>query len=246
MSDKAKRLFQTSEFAELAGVTVRTLHHYDRLGLLKPSGRTAAGYRVYGESDFARLQQIVTLKFIGFPLKQIRELLDRKPFDLPTALRQQRQIIAEKRKRLGMAIEAIERAEGAIAASGEADWEAFRKIIEVVTMQNNMDWTKNYYSEEAKQKIAERAGTIPREVIEQGQRDWAALIKEVEASLGEDPASDKAQALAERWSKLIHGFTGGDPAIQEGLNKMYADQSNWPPSFPKSFNDEAGALLTSA
>jgi len=55
---------------------VRTLHHYDRLGLLKPSGHTEAGYRLYGERDFARLQQIVVLKFIGFPLKQIKNVLD--------------------------------------------------------------------------------------------------------------------------------------------------------------------------
>src|SRR5215475_13944181 len=70
-------VYQVSEFAEKAGVTVRTLHHYDRMGLLKPSGRTEAGYRLYGERDFARLQQIVTLKFIGLPLRQIKDLLDR-------------------------------------------------------------------------------------------------------------------------------------------------------------------------
>jgi DNA-binding transcriptional MerR regulator len=71
-------MYRVSDFAEKAGVTVRTLHHYDRLGLLKPSGRTEAGYRLYGERDFARLQQIVTLKFIGLPLRQIKDLLDRR------------------------------------------------------------------------------------------------------------------------------------------------------------------------
>ena len=58
-------MYRVSEFAEKAGVTVRTLHHYDRMGLLKPSGRTNAGYRLYGERDLVRLQQIVTLKFIS-------------------------------------------------------------------------------------------------------------------------------------------------------------------------------------
>src|SRR5947207_15711345 len=93
-------LYRASEFAELAGVTVRTLHHYDRLGLLKPSGRTAAGYRLYGERDFARLQQIITLKFIGFPLNQIKKLLDRRDFDLAKIFRFQQQIMEEKRKQL--------------------------------------------------------------------------------------------------------------------------------------------------
>jgi hypothetical protein len=61
--------YQAQQFATRAGVTVRTLHHYDRLGLLKPSAYTGSGYRLYRESDLARLQQIVTLKFIGFSLQ---------------------------------------------------------------------------------------------------------------------------------------------------------------------------------
>ena len=80
-----KRWYKANEFARLTGVTVRTLHHYDRLGLLKPSGRTPAGYRLYGERDFARLQQIVILKFIGFPLNQIKEILDRDSLPLTAA-----------------------------------------------------------------------------------------------------------------------------------------------------------------
>ena len=66
-----RALYQAHEFAELAGVTIRTLHHYDRLGLLKPSRRTEAGYRLYSESDLVRLEQIIVLKFLGLPLKRI-------------------------------------------------------------------------------------------------------------------------------------------------------------------------------
>ena len=68
-------------------------------------------------------------------------------------------------------------------------------------MQGNMDWSKKYYSEEAQREIETRAATIPREVIEQAQRDWATLIKEVQAAVAidEDPASEKSQTLAARW-----------------------------------------------
>jgi len=112
------RTYLPHEFAKRAGVTIRALHHYDRLGLLKPSGRTAAGYRVYSEGDFARLEQIVALKFIGFPLSQILELLHRNDTDLCAALRQQRQILAEKRDHLNRAVQAIERAEKIVATGG--------------------------------------------------------------------------------------------------------------------------------
>src|SRR3982751_2412161 len=115
MTTRVKQIYQASDFAERAGVTVRALHHYDRLGLLKPSGRTASGYRLYGERDFVRLPQIVTLKFIGLPLKQIKNVLDRDSFDLSRALRLQRKILGEKRRQMEMAICAIEKAESVIA-----------------------------------------------------------------------------------------------------------------------------------
>ena len=67
--------YSVGEVARLTGVTVRTLHHYDEIGLLSPSGRTAAGYRRYAESDLARLQQILTYRELGFPLEEIGEIL---------------------------------------------------------------------------------------------------------------------------------------------------------------------------
>ena len=245
MRDSSENLFQAREFAELTGVTVRTLHHYDRLGLLKPSRYSRAGYRLYRECDVARLEQIVALKFIGFSLNEIKDILSRGPSDLEAALRQQREAITEKRQRLDLAIQAIERAEYVIGNSKDHGWETFVKIIEVINMQTDMDWSRKYYSDEAQTEIAKRAATIPREVIEQAQRDWAVLIREVDAAVagGEDPASEKSQALAARWSGLLKGFTGGNREIQKGLNKMYADRNNWPASMPKPFSDEVQAFI---
>jgi DNA-binding transcriptional MerR regulator len=248
MKGTNEKLFKAREFAAASGVTVRALHHYDRLRLLKPSRYSRAGYRLYSERDFARLEQIVALKFIGFPLKEIGKILNQDSIDLATALRRQREAIEEKRQRLDLAIQAIQRAEYVAGTSKEPDWEVFAKIIEVINMQTDMEWSKKYYSEEAQREIKNRAATIPREVIEQAQRDWAVLIKEVEAAAasGEDPASEKSRGLAARWSELIKGFTGGNSEIQEGLNKMYSDRSNWPQSMPKPFSDEVQAFIVEA
>ena len=243
-----EKSFQAREFASLTGVTVRTLHYYDRLGLLKPSRYTGAGYRQYGERDFARLEQIVALKFIGFSLKEIKSLLARESVDLAAALRQQREAISEKRKRLDQAIRAIQRAEYVVGVNQDAGWEVFAKIIEVINMQSDMNWSRKYYSDEAQKKVEHRAATIPQEVIEQAQRDWATLIAEVDAAAkaGEDPSSEKSQALASRWSKLIEGFTGGSAEIQAGLNKMYADRENWPASMPKPFGEDVQQFIIEA
>lgn len=245
MTITAAPLYQAREFAELSGVTVRTLHHYDRLGLLKPSRYTEAGYRLYSERDLARLQQIVMLKFIGLSLKEIRETLGRRELDLRMTLRLQREVVEEKRRHLETVIQAIGRAEQAMAESDEPDWEKFKQIIEVVNMQNNMEWVKKYYTEEQLAELAER-GTP--EVLERGERDWAVLIKEVEAAVAEglDPQSEKARELAARWSGLIEAFTGGNPAIEESLKKLYADQNNWPSTFSKPYSDEVGAFISQA
>jgi len=238
-----KRWHKASEFAHLTGITVRTLHHYDRLGLFKPSGHTTAGYRLYGERDFARLQQIVILKFIGFPLNQIKEILDRDSLPLPAALRLQRKLLAEKRRQLDLAVAAIEKIERALTSNGEPDWESFADIIEALNMQNNMEWVKKYYTEEQLQSLAARWSP---ELQEKASRDWAELLKQVEASLDEDPASEKVQALAARWKELIEAFTGGDPGIEQSLRTLYADQANWPDTFEKPFGNEAVAFISRA
>ena len=238
-------LYRAQEFAERSGVTVRTLHHYDRLGLLKPSRYTEAGYRLYGERDFARLQQIVMLKFIGLSLKEIKELLEGSELDLAATLRLQRRIIEERRRHLDSVIEAIERAEREMTMGERLDWESFKQIIEVINMQNNMEWMKKYYTEEQLAELAQR-GTP--EVLERGQRDWATLIKDVEAAVSEgvDPQSERAQGLAARWSALIEAFTGGNPGILENLKKLYADQANWPDTFRKPYSDEVGDFISRA
>ena len=246
MEQTRERLYRASEFAALAGVTVRTLHHYDRAGLLKPTGRTGAGYRLYGARDFARLQQILTLKFIGLPLEEIKGLLARRALDLAETLRLQREALTEKRRQLDMALRAVREAEGVVArGGGEPDWDAFKKIVEVITMQHDTEWMKKYYTEEQLADLAQR-GTP--EVLERGQREWQKLIAEVEAAAAEglDPASERAQSLVARWDGLVEEFTGGDPGIRENLRRLYADQANWPSTFKRPYGDDVAAFIGKA
>jgi len=224
--------YRVKEFAELAGITVRALHHYDRLGLLKPR-RTPAGYRMYSLRDMERLEQIVALRFLGIPLKQIKTLLDRSALDLPDALRLQRRVLEDKRLLLDRAIGAIREAEEAMRPGKPADAALLKKIIEVIEMQDNMNWSKKYYSEEAQAKIEDRKALWSPELQERVTREWTELFRDVEAAIakGEDPAGAKAQALAARWKKLVEGFNGGDPQITSGLNKLYANRADWPSQF---------------
>jgi len=223
------RLYHAREFAELAGVTVRTLHHYDRLELLKPSYRSDAGYRLYSQSDLARLEQIVVLKFLALPLKSIGNLLKSEPGSLPEILELQQRVLAEKRLELNRTIEAISEAQAALHDADEPDWTLITQIIRRVGMQNDTAWTNKYFSDEARAKVEERKGLWSPELQDRVTREWNELFRDVEAALDEDPAGPVAQGLVARWRKLVGEFTGGNAEIQKGLNKMYSDSANWPP-----------------
>ena len=232
MTKSKPEAYRVKEFADLAGITVRALHHYDRLGLLKPQ-RTQAGYRIYGLRDLERLEQIVALRFLGIPLKQIKTLLDRSALDLPDALRLQRRVLEEKRALLDRAISAIRDAEKAMRPGKPADSALLKKTIEVIEMQDNMNWSKQYYSEDAQAKIEERKALWSPELQERVTREWTELFRDVEAAIAQDenPTGPKAQELAVRWKKLVEGFTGGDLEIASGLNKLHAHREEWPKQF---------------
>src|SRR5215467_12405308 len=144
--------YRVHEFAAFSGVTSKALRHYDRLGLLKPQ-RTAAGYRVYYDKDFLRLEQIVALKFVGLSLKDIRRVLGRGT-PLADALAEQRNVLEEKRNLLDRALKAIQEVECLIASGKPPDIAILRKLIEVIAMQNHVEAMKQYYSNEAWEKLA--------------------------------------------------------------------------------------------
>src|SRR5690348_14962563 len=159
----------------MAEVTVRTLHHYDQLGLLKP-GRTSAGYRRYCDRDLEKLEQIVALRFLGFPLKQIRTFVDRPARNLQAALRLQRRALEEKHMLLGRAIRAIGTAEQSLEADRSNDPALLKKIIEVIAMQDGIEQMKKYYS-------TEEAWEKRRRYYEEGPSpEWCSLYRDVNAA----------------------------------------------------------------
>ena len=226
MKSGTKETYRVLEFAKLAGVTVRALHHYDRLGLLKPKQRTHSGYRLYTDRDFARLEQIVVLKFLGIPLKQIRGLLEASS-NLTAVLQRQREVLNEKRRQLDKAIRAIGNAQYAIQSKGEPDWRLFQLVVQEIEMQNSQEWKAKYFSAEARAKVAERQKLWSPELQVQMDKEWEQLYADAEACLDEDPAGPKGQELAARSLELINRFTGGDPEILKGVKAMWEDRANW-------------------
>jgi MerR family transcriptional regulator, thiopeptide resistance regulator len=225
-----ERTYRIREFANLAGVTVRALHHYDRLGLLRPR-RTQTGYRVYSARDLELLEQIVALKFIGLPLNKIKHLLRRNIADLSMALRAQRTLLEEKKSLLERAISAVGEAERALLAGQDIDGRVFRHIIEVMEMQNNNEeWNQKY--EALVQGKMERLKAMSPEEKVRIREQWTALFRDIEKVLNEDPASARVQQLTDRWMKLLGAFAPQgstiDPQLVRSFGAAYPPAGAWP------------------
>jgi DNA-binding transcriptional MerR regulator len=187
------RRYRVQEFARLAGVTVKTLHHYDRIGLLRPQ-RTSAGYRVYMSTALVRLEQILALKTIGFSLKEIDALLERDALPLPALFRQQREVLEEKRHLLDRAIRALADAEHAVTSEGQPHTAVLQDVIRVMSMQD-IDVMRKYYSEEAWARWKHYYDEWPSPA-------WQTLYRDISAAIGSNPAAPHAQSLADRWQAL--------------------------------------------
>ena len=228
MLPATSRTYRIGEFAQLAGVTTRALHHYDRLGLVKPR-RTGAGYRTYTEQDLERLVQVIALKFIGVPLKKIGRITTAHAAGLTNALRAQRQALEEKRRLLDQAIGAIHEAEVALHRDGQAAPAIYRRIIEVIDMQNHKDWNAKY--QELVDAKTARLKTLAPEDLQALRNEWSTLIEDVRAALGDDPAGPRAQELATRWLNLLGRLMGGPvDRSMVGAGAAYQAENKWGPS----------------
>jgi len=214
--------WKVGELAGETGLTVRTLHHWDEIGLLKPSRRTRSGHRLYGEADVARLQQVTSLRQLGFPLEQIRDLLDRRGMSpreiVALHLARVREQIEHQRTLCGRLERIAKQLEAAEAVSaGE-----LIQTIEATTMY------EKYYTPEQLEEIAARKAEVGDDRIRQSQVDWQTLMDEVRAEMdrGTDPADPRVRALAARWDALVAEFTGGNPGITQSLGRMWKEETN--------------------
>ncbi len=220
--------YRIGEFAKLAGVTVRALHHYDRIGLLKPQSGSS-GFRLYRPEDMERLEQIAALKFLGIPLQEIKLLLKHGPLTLADSLHVQREALAEKRRLIDRATVAIEAAEKVIQSGRTTDSSILRKIIEVIDMQPQENFMRKYYTDQAwldKERIARQT---PAEDRKKNVLAMRQLFAEIEANIDLDPASESAQALTKRWLQLAEFAHGGNEAVRAGNIEAWNDRPNWPP-----------------
>lgn len=219
------------EVSKLSGVSVRALHHYDAIGLLKPAASTAAGYRLYDDAALERLQQILLLRELEFPLREIKSILDRPDFDPKAALEQQIELLELKIEHLQRLIAL---ARDTIQTGGTAmNFSAFDKTdFERYAAEAKQRWGATAAYQEFQQK-----GASPAAAAEMMQ-----LFAQMGGIRHLSPASDEAQAAIQALQQFItdHFYTCTLPILR-GLGQMYVTDQRF-----KDNIDGAGGMGTAA
>ena len=231
------------EVSQLTGVSVRALHHYDQLGLLKPASVTEAGYRLYDEGSLVRLQSILLFRELQFPLKDIGAILDSPTFDRNRALDQQIKLLELKREHLENLIDLAKGIKG-MGVKPLTDFRAFdTKKIDDYAREAKASWGKTQEWKEYEQKSQGRTREDDA-IIAQGMMD---IFAEFGTIRDTDPASAEAQALVNRLQGYIteHFYTCSD-GILLSLSKMYGGGGSMTENIDKVGGPGTGAFAEQA
>lgn len=210
-------MMKVGDLAKATGLTVRTLHHYDEIGLLRPGGRTRAGHRLYGEAEVMRLQQIASLRHLGLSLEEIRDCLDRPEYTLDRVLEMQSERIREEVDRRTQLRDLIEALRRRLRSPDGASIDEVTRTIQVT-----MSYEK-YFSPDQLRQLHARRAVVGDERIRQAQDEWTSLFAAYADAMrrGVDPGSPEVGALLVRHDALVAEFTGGDPDIHASLTEMF-------------------------
>ena len=224
------KTWQVKEFSALAKISVRTLHHYDEIGLLKPSLRSPNGYRLYSEHDLLKLERIIALKFFGFDLKQIAELIG-KDEDLKQHLKTQQTYLTEQIKQLHHAHETLNELIAA-PTKKQVDWSKIVTLIKVYQMTKELHktWAASVYTPDQLKQFAEMKANFTDAQLKDIKKRWKVLNEKVKNNLDKDPRSPLARQLAKEWIELVTEQYGDREDLKNAVCMAY--KNNQIPSAP--------------
>jgi len=220
--------YTVQEVAEMSGVTARTLHYYDQIGLLPPADRTAAGYRLYREEQLLRLQSILFYRELGFELSEIEALLDSPRFERLQSLKDQRGLLEAERGRLATLIDTIDKTIRRIRK--EEDMLTDDQLYEGFSKEEIEE-----YKREARQRYGEeRVEGTERRVRQLSAAQWKAvqeeggnIAQELSERMGEPVDSPAVQALIDRHHAWIENFYPAPAEVYAGLGSLYTQDERF-------------------
>lgn len=217
------KAYTVNQLAKMAGVSVRTLHHYDHIGLLRPSSRTAAGYRLYERQDLLRLQQILFFKEMDVPLDDIRRILDDPGFDQVRALRQHRTQLESQVTRLTRLLHTLDKTLSSLTEDDMTltDEDLYAGFTPEQRERYDREVTEMYDPDIVKLS-QERLRKLTRPQWEAVKAEGDAVTRALAALADAAPDSPEVQALIARHHAWIENFYPANAEIYRGLGLGYA------------------------
>lgn len=231
--------YKVKEVADLVGISVRTLHHYDQIGLLRPEFVTSAGYRLYNDKDLERLQQILFFKELDFNLQEIKDILDSPGFDRENALRTHKELLIEKKKRLERIIQSVEKSINSIKGGIEMNKKEMFDGFDMTEIEKH----KEKYAEETKQKYgnSDAYKESQKKTSKYTKEDWAKIMArggEIDKKLADlmdrGPSDPEVQKLiADKRQHITDSFYNCTPEIFRGLGDLYVQDQRFTENIDK-------------
>ena len=216
--------YTVGQLSKMAGVSVRTLHHYDHIGLLEPTARTEAGYRLYGEPELLRLQQILFFKELDMPLAKVRTILDDPGFDQVTALENHRQMLHRRVERLTRLLTTIDRTIDRLTEENMTLTD--QELYEGFTAEQ----IERYKREAREMYDPDMVEASEQRVKQMSRAEWQAVGAEGEtvtsslaALTGREPGDPDVQALIARHHAWIENFYPCSAEMYRGLGQLYVE-----------------------
>lgn len=209
--------WKVGRVARLAGTSVRTLHHYEDLGLLAPSSRSESDHRLYTSDDLATLQQILSLRDLGFPLAEIKGWLQDPGHQPLEAMRLHLERVAERIAALEAMRDVLRDVLQRVQERGAATPE---QVIQLIERMNGMKNVEKYFSPSQLEALKQRHESLGSDQVASVEREWPELIAKVRAAMHEGLAPDRPEVLvlAQRWGELVAMFSGGDAGIERAIS----------------------------
>ncbi len=213
--------YKVGEIARRCGVTVRTLHHYEDVGLVVP-WRSPSGHRLYSDAHLARLYRVLALRQLGLGLDEIGAMLDGEGGDALSVVRQQIAALDASIRQQQALVERLRALERCAERGEPMGAESLLDVMEVMTM------VEQYYTEEQRAALAQRRDALGPDGMKAAEDAWRTLFADVKAAIdrGVEQQSPEAAALGDRWQALIDAFTGHDPGIERSLDRVWAERGD--------------------
>jgi DNA-binding transcriptional MerR regulator len=237
--------YTIKKLAALAGVSVRTLHYYDEIGLLKPRAYGLNGYRWYGEEEAAKLQQIMFFRELGFGLAEIKGIMSRPGFNMLEALESHRKLLSLKVERLGDLLLTVEKTIRKLKGEKEMSIKGYYEGFSDEQVEKYRQEVKERWGEKTLKDSEERVLKMGKERFREVQAEGGKIFQAVADKMDQKPGSPDVQALIANWRKWLENFAHYSDEAVLGLSRAYSQDARFA-AFFKQYGEGVADFFTKA